>query len=106
MLTARDPVLLCIADQLQDSGVAFRDPAEPARQVWMNDSLRKNSFTKVAIDDLNAIVKWSQFSNPGESSTRLRERGQQIWRICVRIEIGDAYDVPIFDQRLKRGPQQ
>jgi hypothetical protein len=57
VLSASDPVLLCIADQVQDSGFAFHDPTEPARLVWLNDSLKKNSFSTVAIDDLDAIVK-------------------------------------------------
>ena len=57
VMTTSDPVLLCIGDQLQDSGFAFRDPTEPARQVWLNDDLKKNSYTTVAIDDLNSIIK-------------------------------------------------
>jgi hypothetical protein len=81
VLTTNDPVLLCIADQLQDSGFALRDPTEPARQVWMNDDLKKNSYTTVAIDDLNAIIKVAailqsrgkQYTIKGQGTTTLTD---------------------------------
>jgi hypothetical protein len=81
VLTTSDPVFLCIGDQLQESGFAFRDPAEPARQVWMNDDLKKNSYTTVAIDDLNAIVKVAailqsrgkQYTIKGQGATTLSD---------------------------------
>jgi hypothetical protein len=81
ILTASDPVLLCVADQLQDSGIALRNPAEPGRPVWMNDSSKKNPFTTVAIDDLNAIVKVAailqssqkQYTIKGEGATNLAD---------------------------------
>jgi hypothetical protein len=56
VLTKNDPVLLCVADQLQDSGIVLRDPADPARQIWLKHPTKQNSFTTVSIDDLNAIV--------------------------------------------------
>jgi hypothetical protein len=81
VLTTSDPVLLCIADQIQNSGFAFRDPTEPARQVWMNDDLKKNSYTTVAIDDLNAIIKVAailqsrgmQYTIKGQGATTLTD---------------------------------
>jgi hypothetical protein len=51
-LTSSDPVLLCIADQLQYSGISLRDAAQPTHQVQLKDNL-----TAVVIDDVNAIVK-------------------------------------------------
>jgi hypothetical protein len=50
--TASSPVLLCIADQLQYSGISLRDAADPARQLLLKDNL-----TAVVFDDLNPIVK-------------------------------------------------
>jgi hypothetical protein len=52
VLNGSDPVLLCIADQLQYSVIYLRDAAEPAHQVQLKDNL-----TAVVISDLNAAVK-------------------------------------------------
>jgi hypothetical protein len=52
ILTANDPVLLCIADQLQYSGIALRDAGQPTHQVLLKDNL-----TAVVIDDVESIVK-------------------------------------------------
>jgi hypothetical protein len=52
VLTSSEPVLVCIADQLDYSEIALRDAAEPTRQVILKDTL-----TAVIIDDLNATIK-------------------------------------------------
>jgi hypothetical protein len=52
ILTSNEPVLLCIADQLQYSGIALRDAAQPTHQVLLKDNL-----TAVVIDDVESIVK-------------------------------------------------
>ncbi|MGA3009456.1 MAG: hypothetical protein ABSD72_04275 [Terracidiphilus sp.] len=52
ILKAREPVLLCTADQLQYSSLSLRDAAEPTRQVVLSDNL-----TAVVMDDVYAIVK-------------------------------------------------
>jgi hypothetical protein len=52
VLTAKDPVLLCLADQLQYAAISLRDAAEPTRQIVMKDNL-----TAVVMDDVYATVK-------------------------------------------------
>ena len=52
ILGSPDPVLVCMADQLQYSEISLRDAANPARQVVLKDSLIAAVF-----DDLNAAVK-------------------------------------------------
>jgi hypothetical protein len=52
ILSAKDPVLLCLADQLQYSAIALRDAADPAHQIVMKDNL-----TAVVMDDVYATVK-------------------------------------------------
>src|SRR5580658_1056617 len=52
VLTSNEPVLLCIADQLNYSEIALRDATEPTHLVTLKDTL-----TAVIIDDLNATVK-------------------------------------------------
>jgi len=52
VLSGSDPVLLCIADQLQYSVISLRDAAEPSHQIQLKDNL-----TAVVMDDLNAAVK-------------------------------------------------
>jgi hypothetical protein len=89
VLASSDPVLLCVADQVQDSGFALRDPADPARQIWVSDSSKQNSITTVAIDDLNAIVnvasilqsRGKKFKLQGEGVTNLADlrTGQSIF---------------------------
>jgi hypothetical protein len=81
VLTTSDSVTLCVADQVQDSGIALRDPADPAREVWIQDSSKQNSFTTVAIDDLNAIVnvasilqsRGKNYTLKGEGTTNLAD---------------------------------
>lgn len=57
VLTTGDPVLLCVADQLQESGMPVLDPTEPSHSVWFKNDSKKDAFTTVAIDDLNAIIQ-------------------------------------------------
>jgi hypothetical protein len=52
VLGSSDPVLVCIADQLQYSEISLRDAADPSRQVVLKDTL-----TATVFDDLNAAVK-------------------------------------------------
>ena len=74
VLNSREPVLLCIADQLEYSVIALRDAAAPERQFELKDNL-----TAVVIDDLNATVKVAgilqshakQYSLKGEGATNL-----------------------------------
>ena len=76
VLSSRDPVLVCIADQLQYSGVSLRDAADPTRQFMLKDSL-----TAVVFDDLNATVKVAgilqsrgkQYSLKSEGGTNLED---------------------------------
>jgi hypothetical protein len=81
LLSARDPVLICVADQLQDTGVALRDTTDPARIRWFNDPLKENAFPTVAIDNVNVIVKLTailqsngrQYEVKGERATNLAD---------------------------------
>jgi hypothetical protein len=47
-----EPVLVCVADQLQYSSIALRDAVDTTRQVTFKDNL-----TAVVIDDLSSTVK-------------------------------------------------
>ena len=76
VLTAKDPVLLCLADQLQYSAISLRDAAEPTHQIAMNDNL-----TAVVMDDVYAIVKVAgilqssgkKYTVRGEGATSLQD---------------------------------
>lgn len=84
VLAAKDPVLVCIADQLQYSAISLRDAAEPTRQMLLKDNL-----TAVVIDDVDAIVKvggilqsrGKQYTVRGEGATNLEDlrRGPTIF---------------------------
>jgi DNA-binding winged helix-turn-helix (wHTH) protein len=71
-----EPVLICIADQLQYGAVALRDAADPTRQILLKDNL-----TAVVIDDLNAVIQVTgilksndkQYSLKGEGVTNLTD---------------------------------
>lgn len=73
-LNSREPVLLCIADQMEYSVIALRDAGAPEHQVELKDNL-----TAVVLDDLNATVKVAgilqshtkQYSLKGEGTTNL-----------------------------------
>ena len=82
LLTEKDPVLICVADQTESSGQSLRDAAEPTRQVQLKPMINaKDNLTTVAIDDLSAIVRIAgllqsngkQFSLRGEGVTTLAD---------------------------------
>jgi hypothetical protein len=76
VLETKDPVLLCIADQLQYSSIVLRDASEPAHQVTLSDKL-----TAIVIDDVYATIKVAgilqssgkQYSLKGEGATNLAD---------------------------------
>jgi hypothetical protein len=76
VLAAGDPVLLCIADQLQYSSISLRDAAQPTHQVVLNDKL-----TAIVVDDVYATVKVAgvlqssrkEYSLKGEGATNLED---------------------------------
>jgi len=76
VLAAGDPVLLCIADQLQYSSISLRDATQPTHQVVLNDKL-----TAIVVDDVYATVKVAgvlqssrkQYSLKGEGATNLED---------------------------------
>jgi len=76
VLMSKDPVLLCIADQLQYSSIVLRDAADPAHQLVLNDKL-----TAIVIDDVFATVKVAgvlqskskQYSLKSEGATNLED---------------------------------
>jgi len=76
ILSASDPVLLCIADQTEYSVIALRDASQPEHQIVLKDNL-----TAVVIDDLSATVKVAgilqsrgkQYSLLGEGATTLED---------------------------------
>jgi hypothetical protein len=51
MLTANEPVLLCVADQNQFSTMTLRDAANPSRQTTINDTM-----VTIIIDDVVPLV--------------------------------------------------
>jgi hypothetical protein len=51
MLTANEPVLLCVADQSQFSTITLRDAANPSRQTAINDTM-----VTIIIDDVVPLV--------------------------------------------------
>jgi hypothetical protein len=74
IFSGSDPVLLCIADQMEYSEIALRDAAQPEHQIILKDTL-----TAVVLDDLAATVKVASileannklYSLKGEGSTTL-----------------------------------
>jgi hypothetical protein len=76
ILKTKEPVLLCIADQLQYSSIALREAAEPTHQIVLNDRL-----TAIVMDDVYATVKVAgvlqsrgiQYSLKGEGATNLED---------------------------------
>ena len=76
ILASSDPVLLCIADQLQYSSISLRDAAQPTQQVVSSDKL-----TAIVVDDVYATVKVAgvlqtsrkQYSLKGEGATNLAD---------------------------------
>ena len=52
VLSPAEPVLVCVADQLEYSVIELRDAADPSHQIVLKDNL-----TAIVIDDLDAVVK-------------------------------------------------
>lgn len=76
VLSPQEPVLLCIADQLEYSVIELRDASDPSHQFVLKDNL-----TAIVIDDLNPIVnvagllqsRGKQYTLKGEGATNLDE---------------------------------
>lgn len=74
VLSRAEPVLVCVADQLEYSVIELRDAADPSHQIVLKDNL-----TAMVIDDLDAVVKTAgilqskgkQYSLKGEGATNL-----------------------------------
>lgn len=76
VLSPHDPVMLCVADQLEYSVIELRDASDPSHQVVLKDNL-----TAMVIDDLDAVVnvagilqsRGKQYNLKGEGATNLGE---------------------------------
>jgi len=74
ILAPAQPVLVCVADQLEYSVIQLRDAADPSHQITLKDNL-----TAIVIDDLDAVVKAAgilqakgkQYGLKGEGATNL-----------------------------------
>lgn len=74
VLSHQEPVLLCIADQLEYSEIELRDAADPSHQMILKDNL-----TAIVIDDLNPVVRvggllqsqGKKYELKGEAATNL-----------------------------------
>lgn len=74
VLSHQEPVLLCIADQLEYSEIELRDAADPSHQMILKDNL-----TAIVIDDLNPVVRvggilqsqGKKYDLKGEAATNL-----------------------------------
>jgi hypothetical protein len=76
ILTTKDPVLLCVADQIASTGQSLRDAADPTRQVQLEPMGKsKDELITVAIDDLSAIVKIAGLIQSNGRQYRLRGEG-------------------------------
>jgi hypothetical protein len=81
VLGTNEPVLICVADELQDSGIALRDSIDPSQLHWLNDPLKKNAFLTVALDNVNVAAKLievlqskhKQYILRGEATTNLSD---------------------------------
>jgi hypothetical protein len=73
-LSRPEPVLVCVADQLEYSVIELRDASDPSHQIVLKDNL-----TAMVIDDLDAVVKTAgilqskgkQYGLKGEGATNL-----------------------------------
>ena len=76
VLSPHEPVLLCVADQLEYSVIELRDASDPSQRVVLKDNL-----TAIVIDDLDAVVNVAgilqsrdkQYTLKGEGATNLDE---------------------------------
>ena len=95
ILTTKDPVLLCVADQIASAGQSLRDAADPARQVQLEPMGKsKDELITVAIDDLSAIVKIAGLIQSNGRQYSLRVEGTTTLadlRSCPAIFFG-AFD--------------
>jgi hypothetical protein len=74
--TASDPVLFCMADQLQNPAISLRDAADPTHQLVLKDNL-----TAVVFDDVSATIAIAeilqatgkQYTIRGEGITNFRD---------------------------------
>ncbi|HEY2014338.1 MAG TPA: hypothetical protein VGH38_12600 [Bryobacteraceae bacterium] len=74
ILSPQEPVLLCIADQLEYSVIQLRDASDPSHQFVLKDNL-----TAIVMDDLDAVVRVAgilqargkQYALQGEGATNL-----------------------------------
>jgi len=70
VLGANEPVLVCIADQLQYSSIALRDAIDTTRQTTFKDNL-----TAVVIDDLSSTVKVAGILQSANKAYTLKGEG-------------------------------
>jgi hypothetical protein len=76
VLDSSDPVVFCIADQMEYTAIVLRDANDPARQVTLPDTL-----TAVIMDDLSPVIKFAgilqsngkKYRVLGEGSTTLND---------------------------------
>lgn len=81
ILNTSDPVLLCVADQSEYTGMSLRDAADPTRQVFKKIWAQNDNLTAVVIDDLGPIVRVAgplqangkKYTLRGESATNLMD---------------------------------
>lgn len=70
VLNSSDPVLFCIADQTQYTGIELRDAQDPTHQLLLKDNL-----TAVVIDDLSPTVKIAGFLQSNHKKYSVRGEG-------------------------------
>jgi hypothetical protein len=70
VLGSDEPVLVCIADQLQYSSIALRDAIDTTRQTTFKDNL-----TAVVIDDLSSTVKVAGILQSANKAYTLKGEG-------------------------------
>lgn len=81
VVASKEPVLICVADQLQDTGIALRDTTDPSRMHWSSDTQKKNAFSTVVFDDVNVVAmliqtlqsERKQYLLKGEAATNLSD---------------------------------
>ena len=70
VLNSPDPVLFCIADQMQYTAISLRDAQDPSHQQVLHDNL-----TAVVIDDLSPTVKIAGFLQSNRKKYSVRGEG-------------------------------
>jgi len=84
-----EPVLVCVADQLQYSSIALRDAADTTRQTTFKDNL-----AAVVIDDLSSTVKVAGILQSASKSYTLKGEGATS---LVDLRNGPTVFVGAFD---------